>query len=424
MENPPLPMPELNPSVAAVSQPKEKSARSPLLVLLMTASVALMVVLVFFLALKKRTGNRDELKKLVQADAKGREIEVAQVKRSPSIHEVTLVGEARPYYDVTLFARVSGYLVELRADVGDRVRKGQLLARVESPEAEQAYNSARADSLNKTRIADRYKVLLQRQLVSRQEAEQAFAVADIAQSTLRTQAVIKGYEEVRAPFDGTITQRYLDPGALIQNASSSQAASQPLFAISQVNRLRILGYVDQKDAASVRAGDPVEVELPDPKAGVLKARIERISGQLDDKTRTLLTEVILENPDLKIVPGSFLRERVQINTQTYLELPAKALVMKGNEAFVPLVSETNEVHYQKIDLAENDGVNLLIRSGVEVGQKVALDIGNSLQEGQKVQVKALAEARSSTPSASGSSTSGQAGTADPQVAGKAGGGSF
>lgn len=346
--------------------------------------IVLALAIVSFLGSRQRTVKQTEAENLKRVEREGHPVVVAEAKLSLPERDLLLIGESRAYYSVTLYARVSGYMTKLLTDIGDEVKQGQLLAYVESPEAQQAYNSAKADQINKRRIADRYRVLLRRKLVSAQEAQQAFAAADIADATLKTQEVVLGYQSVTAPFNGRITQRFVDPGALIQNASGSQAASQPLFTLSQTDRLRVFIYIDQKDAPFVRVGDPVEISLashPNEKFG---GKIEMLAGELDPKTRTLLAEIIMDNHEQKIVSGSFLQVAMKIKTEPLVSLPSEALVMRGNEAFVPLIEPGDKIRYAKVDLAENTGKEILVRTGVKQGDRVALNVGNSLNDGQKV----------------------------------------
>lgn len=348
--------------------------------------VLVMGLAVFLLSYKKSAHLESRRREMSRTESRGPKVEMARVTRSEPGRVIDLIGITRPFFTVTLFARVSGYLADIRADIGDAVNEGELLAQVESPEAEQAYSSAYADSKNKRLIANRMKILLKRKLVSPQEAQQAIFSADIAEATLRTQAVIRSYQSIKAPFTGVITQRFADPGALLQNASSSQSASQPLFTLSQINRMRIFFFVDQTNAPFVHLGDPVEIRLYDSSKKGFSAKIDRIAGELDPNTRTLQTEVDVDNPDESIVPGSFVRVQLKIQRAPYLELPVEALVIQNEVPFVPVIGPQQEIHYQRIDLAENDGKHLFIRSGVEEGAQVALNIGNSLRNGQKVQV--------------------------------------
>jgi RND family efflux transporter MFP subunit len=333
---------------------------------------------------KQRSVKETEAENLKKREREGHPVVVAEAKLSAPERDLLLIGESRAYYSITVFARVSGYMTKLLVDIGDQVKQGQLLAYVESPEAQQAYNSAKADQINKRKIADRYRVLLKRKLVSAQEAQQAFAAADIADATLKTQEVVLGYQRVTAPFDGKITQRFVDPGALIQNASGSQSASQPMFTLSQTDRLRVFIYIDQKDAPFVHVGDPVEISIAARPNEKFPGKIEMLAGELDPKTRTLLAEVIMDNHEQKIVAGSFLQVGMKVKTEPLISLPSEALVMRGNEAFVPVIEPGDKVRYVKIDLAENTGKEILIRTGIRQGDRVALNVGNSLTDGQKV----------------------------------------
>jgi RND family efflux transporter MFP subunit len=362
-------------------------------------SLVIAAGLIVLLSLHRRSAEHDQASKRAAHSQAGQRVATVTVKKSENRRSILLIGETRPYFSVTLYARVSGYMDRLDADIGDVVKQGQLLAHVESPEQEQAYNSAKANAFNLRRVANRLVTLRKRQLVSQQQMEQAVSNAEVAEAELRTQAVIRDYQNIVAPFDGIISNRYVDPGSLLQNASSTQSASQPLFVLSQTDRLRVFVYVDQKDAPFVHVGDPVEIIVPNQAGESTQAKVAMIAGELDPKTRTLLTELILENinPEKKIVAGSFVQVQMTITTPPYFQLPVQALVMRNNEAFVPVVESDGKLKYTKIDLAKNDGENILIRSGVELNEKVAINVGDSLSQGQKVQSEQQAGEKAAHP---------------------------
>jgi len=129
---------------------------------------------------------------------------------------------------------------------------------VESPETDRQFDAAKSDADNKSLIAQRYKPLLEKKLVSQQEADQAFSDSDIAASRLGQLKVMKDYEQLRAPFDGVVTARYADPGALMQNAETGSTGALPVFTVAKTDRLRVTFYVDQKDAPFVRPGTPCQ----------------------------------------------------------------------------------------------------------------------------------------------------------------------
>jgi RND family efflux transporter MFP subunit len=363
---------------------QKKHSRSRLLFLIVVAIVVTGGT-TGYLAFRSHSSNQKETKERKTQQEAGQKVETSIVKQSETERTLLLVGEARPYYSVTLYARVSGYMDQLNADIGDQVKKGQILAHVESPEQEQAYNSAAANLFNLRRIADRMKILRSRNLISQQQKEQAVSQADIAEANLRTQRVMRGYQNVVAPFDGIISNRFVDPGWLLQNASGSQSASQPLFTLSKIDELRLFVYVDQKDAPFVHVGDPVEIQVPNSTEVHQASKVEMIAGELDPKTRTLLVEMILPNPHQTIVAGSFVQVQMKVKTPSFLELPVQALIMSKNEPYVPVVQNDGKIEYTKIQLVENDGERILIRGGVKPGEKVALNIGSTLTDQQKVQ---------------------------------------
>ena len=153
-------------------------------------------------------------------------------------------GEALPYLSTTLYARASGFLKEIRVDKGSAVRKGQLLARIEGPELDRDLEALQADTENKRRNAERAAALFDQKLISARDAEQAQADARMAEARLASLGVAKAYQEIRAPFDGIVTQRFVDPGAVVQNASTSVNV-QPVLTVAQVDRLRVTVYLGQ-----------------------------------------------------------------------------------------------------------------------------------------------------------------------------------
>jgi RND family efflux transporter MFP subunit len=364
----------------------------PLVVVVSVAGVAL------FLGLHRHSSLRHQAQERDQAQGEGRAVKVAGVTVSPTERDLRLIGETRAFYSVTLYPRVSGYMDQLLADIGDHVKKGQLLAHVESPEQEQAYLSAKANAFNLKRIAERSRILLKRKLISQQQADQAISQADVADSELKTQAVLRAYQDIVAPFDGIVSNRFVDPGNLMQNSSSSQAASQPMFTVTQADKLRIFAYIDQKYAPYVRAGDQVGIISASGKN--FQTRIERVADELDPRTRTLLVESYLDNPANDILAGSYVDVQIKIKTPSFFEVPVQALVMKGDKPYVSVIDRNGTLQDAKIDLAENDGEHLLIRSGVKLGEKVALDVGTSVMPGQKVRVMPNQQAGQAQPSGS------------------------
>jgi membrane fusion protein (multidrug efflux system) len=284
---------------------------------------------------------------------------------------------------VTLYAKVSGYLKEIKADRGDKVRARQVLAVIESPELEQQYEAARADASYKRANARRAATLAGPGAVSVREAELERTSADVAEAQVSALQTQKGYTILRAPFAGTVTARFADPGALVQNAANAQSGALPVVTVSQLDRLRVFVYVDQRDAAFVHPGDEAEVVLPD--GGVVAGRVARASGELEPHTRTMPLEVHLENQDGRIVAGSFVAVRLTLPSPPLLEIPARALVVREQKTLVAVVGPDNHLQLRPVVVARDDGDRIALRQGVSEGELVALDVGHSLTDGDLIQ---------------------------------------
>lgn len=220
------------------------------------------------------------------------------------------------------------------------------------------------------------------------------AVADASVAALTSQ---KAYEQLRAPFAGTVTARFADPGALVQSAVSAQTGALPVVTISAVDRLRVFAYVDQRAASLIHVGAKAEVSLPGSVAGVLggevkKGQVARFSHELDPRTRTMLVEIELDNKDGRIIPGSFVNVAFAIKAPPAVEVPVEALVLRERKPFVATIKSLGEprVSFREVVLAGSSGFgsdsgHIRVTSGLAVGQLVALNLGESMSEGSLIQ---------------------------------------
>ena len=325
-------------------------------------------------------------------------MQVSPVFRSKGDHLITTTGETVPYSSVTLYAKVSGYLGQIVVDKGDGVKQGDLLARIESPETDQNYLGAKSDFKNHTDIQNRMKSLIQRELISVQEYEQAQSDAQMAKSRYLAAATLKGYEELRAPFDGVVTARYVDAGALIQSATSGQSGALPIVTVSTVDRLRTYIYLDQRDANFVRMNTPVKIRLAEKPGLEVPAKVDRIAGELDSKSRMMMAEIDIDNSKQEIVAGSFVTVSIPIHEPSLLQAPVEALVNLENKTMVPLVRKDQTIRYQEVKIASNDGKNVGFLSGVKEGDLLALNLGANIPEGTKVRPISPKPAGSPEPS--------------------------
>jgi len=317
---------------------------------------------------------------------RGPRVRVATVKRAPGVRHLVLQGEARPFFEVTLYAKVAGFLHDLKVDKGDRVKKNQLIATVTAPELDQQYDAALADARNKRINAKRLSALAPSGVVSTQELELGQASADVAdanQGALETQ---RGYRVIRAPFDGVVTARFADPGTLIQSAANGQAGAVPIVAIAKGDQLRVYVYVDQASAPFVRDGDPVVVRVPERPGWSRAAKVTRTSGELSPKTRTMQTEIDISNSDGAILPGSYVEVTLDVKVPPLLEMPAEALVMRGEKTQAAVVDGDQHVHFKPIVVANDDGQTVHLVSGLAEGDRVALNLGSEAEDGSQLQI--------------------------------------
>jgi membrane fusion protein, multidrug efflux system len=306
---------------------------------------------------------------------------VATVTRTPATASVTLLGETYPYLESVLYAKVSGYLKTVLVDKGDRVESGELLATIESPETDAQYQAAVANAKNLALIAERDRHLVRRDMVAQQDAETAEANARVAQQDVANLAALTSYEMIRAPFTGRITARYADPGALVQASTNS-----PILRVSVTSLERLYVYPDQQQSAHIREGDTVQITDP-ARAGVrITARVTRRSGEFDPTTRTMLTEIDFYNHGDMIPPLSFVEVAIRYRQRVRnWQIPARALVVRGNRTFVAVVGSDDRISYRPVVVAGDDGTEVAIRSGLSAGERVAVNISSNVLEGGKIQ---------------------------------------
>lgn len=361
------------------------SKRPLLLYLLGIGSVVAAAIAVVLLFVSRSSLAKSEAAARQAALQAGPRIRVLKAKLSGGTGKFEREAEARPFASVTLYAKVSGYLKEVRVDRGDAVKANQVIALIESPELDRQYEGAVADARNKQTIYQRTQKLMPSGVVSEQEADVARANAQMAQATLDALKTQKSYQVLRAPFDGTVTARFADPGALIQSAASSQTSAMPVVNVSQIDRLRVYVYLDPRAAASVQVGDAAQVRAAERPGVVKKGSVTRLSRELDPKSKTMLAEIDLDNADQAIIPGSYVSVMLELATPRWVEIPAEALVFRGAEPFVAVLDGEQRLRYRPVKLADQDGRKAQLLAGLSEGETVALNVGDTVADGDKVQ---------------------------------------
>lgn len=308
---------------------------------------------------------------------------VAKAHASSGIRVVDLPGDVRAFRQVTLYAKLSGYLQEIHVDKGDRVAAGQVLAVVESPETDQQVLSLKADLAVKKQVQARYRALVSQGVVSQAEMDRANADVEAASAEFARLEALEGYEVIRAPFAGTITARYVDPGALVPAATGSTQSAQPLVDLVDMRKVRIFVYVGQSDAPHVHEKEIAHIN-GDEATVSLDAPITRISRALDPHTRTMLAEIDLDNRDGQLYPGLFVHVTLNLKTPTGLTIPADAVVLRQGAPQVAVV-EGNQAHFRPVQLGDHDGQSVRVLGGLKEGDMVGLHVGDEISDGVTVQ---------------------------------------
>jgi RND family efflux transporter MFP subunit len=334
--------------------------------------------------LARQSGLKQESYRLQAEAAAGPRVRVAKVGLQGAERSLVLQGEALPFASTTLYAKVSGFLRSISVDKGSVVSKGQVMAVVESPETDQDTQALQADFDNKHRNAERSRALGKDGLMSPRDVEQAVADAKVAEEKLASQATLKGYQVVRAPFSGVITQRFADPGALIQNAGSTSTA-QPLVSLAQVDRLRVTFFLDGSVASLVKAGTEVEVR-PVERLEVLRlVKVSRVAGALDPRTRTLLVEADLDNRDGAFLAGGFVQVGLKVKASGRFAVPSEAVVLREGKSQAVVVQSDGRVRFQNLQLGEEEDQRIRVLGGLQPGETVVLNPPLGLKDGDRVQ---------------------------------------
>jgi RND family efflux transporter MFP subunit len=327
-------------------------------------------------------------------------VSVIHPKLGAPQQEIVIPGDMQPYTDAPIFARTNGYLKKWYADIGANVKAGQLLAEIDSPEVDQQLQQARADlataqaNMNLAEVtAARYKDLLKTDSVAQQDVDNATGNYDARKTTVESaQANVKrlqdmqAFEKVYAPFDGVITARNTDIGQLIDSGSSGGTARE-LFHIAAMNPLRVYVNVPQFDSPQIRPGLHADLVLNEFPGRRFQGTVVRSSGAIDNTTRTLLTEVDVDNSARLLKPGSYVEVHLKlpspVNTFT---LPVNATIFKSAGLQVAIVKNGKTISLIPVTPGRDFGTEIEIVAGLKGDEWVVLNPSDSLTNGTEVRV--------------------------------------
>ena len=355
-------------------------------------------------------------------------VDVAVALPAPARSTLDLPGDMQALVDSPVFARVDGYLRTRLVDYGDRVRAGQLLAEIDTPELDQQISQARATlsqsrsalkelqadldlskaNLNLARLTvDRWRRLANRGVVARQEADQkeadfavgeaqvAKAQASIAtahetvhanEASLRRLEDTKAFARITAPFAGVITSRNVDIGTLINSGNGGLA--RELFHIAQIQTLRIFVNVPQTNVASIRPGQSAELRVQELPGQVFAAKVTRIANALDAGSRAMLTVLEVPNPRGILMPGMYAQVRFSAGrTVPAVVIPGDALILGRQGPRVAVVAPDHRIHLRQIRIGQDAGAEIEVVTGLSAGEMVVSNPSDVVRENAVVEVR-------------------------------------
>lgn len=388
-----------NHTAPTITPPPKLEATSPRKALVVVGMLLFLLILAGVVTVVMRMHSSRVLADTTVENAVPTVSVVHPIEEKPD-EELVLPGTLQAYVESPIYARTNGYLLRWYKDIGSHVKQGDLLADIDTPEVDQELMQTRAArqqvvaAMDLAKInADRYQSLRKTDSVSQQEADtqssgyqQAMANLAAADANVKRLQELEGFKHVYAPFDGVITKRTVDPGALI-NSGNAGAAGRELFDIARIDPLRVYIPVPQAYAPAIHNGMNAVVTLQEFPGQKFSAVVARTAESIDPTTRTLLTEVDVPNKEGKLLPGSYgevhFKPNININKVT---VPVNAMLFRREGAQVAVVGSDGKVQLRKISIGRDYGTSLEILGGVDAGDLIIVNPSDSIEEGQKVNV--------------------------------------
>ncbi len=315
------------------------------------------------------------------------EVKTARPSRGEIVRYISLPGIIRANQQVTLYAKVGGYLKSIAVDKGDAVKSGQSLGEIEVPELLADSTRYKAEV---TVAQSDFKRVSEAQakaadLVTAESVDAAKAKWEVAQANLERADTLLHYAKITAPFGGIITARFVDPGAFIPAATGSTAQSAALVTLTDFEIVRAQVAVPELESSRVQVGQPVKVSVEGLSGKTFEGKVTRFSYTLDEATRTMLVEADLPNKELILRPGMYASIKVGVEKHVdALLIPSDALMMERTNAFA-FVLDNGKAHRLPIKIGFNDGSKVEVLSGL-TGNEPVISLGKlTLTEGQSVQ---------------------------------------
>ncbi|PQO44619.1 efflux RND transporter periplasmic adaptor subunit [Blastopirellula marina] len=397
--------------------PKVSAAAATFLLVLLAGSITGFFFLGWLPKVQQHGVLAEETHRLINATP---QVEVMSPTLAADSVEILLPGEIEADEETVIYPRTSGYLRKWHVDIGDQVKAGQLLAEIDTPEVDQRYEQALATveqlkarrkvAETKLELANFTLRRLERLIASKAVSQQDFdersaefsvaqhevkvADADIAAGMADLQRIkeLQSFANVYAPFDGTITARSIDLGQLV---TSGNDQAQSLFRLERTDRLRVIVHIPQIYASGITTGQEAELVVREMPHRTFTGRIARTARSIDLQTRTMRTEVEVENPDGLLLPGAYVQVRLQARRENApLLVPASALIFNAGGAQIAVVNSQETIELRQVEVEADQGTTLGISKGIKLEDRIVVNPGERLFDGMQVAIVDNSETQS------------------------------
>jgi RND family efflux transporter MFP subunit len=386
-------------AVPAQVQPQERRPRTALWI--GAAVVCVVIALVIYSGIRSR-GEAESVLARATRESAIPSVTVVHPTTGSAAQEIALPGNTEAFTDTPIYARTSGYLKKWYFDIGAHVAQGQLLAEIQTPELDQQLEQAQAELKNAQAnlqiaqiTAARWKHLLETDSVSKQETDQAVsdlsskqAIVASNEANVRRLQQMQSYERIYAPFDGVITARNTDIGALI--GAGDNSVPKELFHMASIHTLRVFIPVPEVYVDAVRNGEKVNLTLDEFPGQTFTGTLVRNSDAIDPTSRTLNVEVDVDNPRGKLLPGAYTFVHLKVPaTLGAVTVPSNTLLFRAEGLRVGVVRD-GKVQLTPVTIGHDYGNTVEITSGLNSQDAVVIDPSDSLEDGAKVQIATAA----------------------------------
>ena len=372
--------------------------------------LAVAAIAVAYSGISGRSRDDEKLKQWTEQQAIP-PVAVVEPKRGGEARELVLPGNVNAFYSANIHGQVKGYVQEWRKDIGAKVKQGDVLAVVDTPELDQSIAAAQSEvakanaNLALAKVtAGRWNSLRATAAVSQQAVDEKDAGAkaraadlEAAQSNLDRLKAEKGFANIVAPFDGVVTARNVDVGTLVR---ADGVDARALFTVADIHQMRIYVPVPETYAADLKDGMKATLELPEYPNRVFDATIITTSHAIDQKSRTLLVELLADNKEGLLQPGAFTRVHFQIppDPNTYT-VPASAMLYRDTEPKIAVVGPDNRIVLKDVRIMRDLGTRVEIAGGVTKDVRIVTNPPDSISDGEEVKVMEAAGEKGQGPSA-------------------------